>query len=462
MLLGEKLQSAEGRFLVFDKPEGDAFAHEYLMLSENEIKGMLPFGIQSRNTKQSYVYNISGLQSLTELFSQREIVHKELLLIFKGLSAALDGLSEYLLEGSGLMLDPEYIFEDLNRELFFIFIPGAGNDLAVSMRELALFLIKRTDHRDEEAVRDAYDFYKRVYAGDYSTKRYFERDPLFIQNDAIIFNETLPVKSLPEAHSKQDKSGFEYNFGKEDTVVAEGVVGDFDEEEETLERGAFGDYEKAEEVVSGGTLENYDEAEETECERTDFASERTVYALCAAGLILLAAFIGYAGVFSPESLGRIFHNSRAVAFSGITGAILVLIPVMYSKERLLNQRFPNKYAGSGSGRAKKGRRAYSSGPGPQLYYLSTDREGSERSLLFMEFPVLIGKASDCGGIIDSRAVSRHHARIDKRKEGCFITDLGSTNGTWLRGKKLERHCPELLNSGDEIMFADRRYFYTIK
>ena len=133
MLLGEKLQNTEGRFLIFNKPAGDGSEHEYLMLSENEIRGMVSFGIQSRNGKESYVYNISGMQSLTELYLQREIVYRELLVIFKGLSTVFESLSEYLLEGSGLLLDPEYIFEDLNRELFFIFIPGAENELSVSM-----------------------------------------------------------------------------------------------------------------------------------------------------------------------------------------------------------------------------------------------------------------------------------------------------------------------------------------
>ena len=398
MLLGEKLQNTEGRFLIFNKPAGDGSEHEYLMLSENEIRGMVSFGIQSRNGKESYVYNISGMQSLTELYLQREIVYRELLVIFKGLSTVFESLSEYLLEGSGLLLDPEYIFEDLNRELFFIFIPGAENELSVSMRELALFLIKRTDHRDDEAVRDAYDFYKRVYAGDYSTERYLKRE------------------------TAKEARGGEPSYGREARQPVNPA-----------------------EAEAGWSAE----AEGEEPEEKGRISEKTVYGVCAAGLIFLASFISLAAFYSPEGIGRIFYNSEAVAVSGIIGAILVLIPVLYS----------NKKAGSKPDKPAGERKKSPSGTRSGLYYLSADREGAERSIFINEFPFTIGKAADCGGIIDSRAVSRHHARIDKRKGGCYITDLGSTNGTSLGGIKLEPHRRELLSCGDEILFADRTYYY---
>ena len=451
MLLGEKLQSAEGRFLIFDKPAGDDFAHEYLMLSENEIKGLLSFGIQSRNGKESYVYNISGMQSLTELYLQREIVHRELLVIFKGLSTVFEGLSEYLLDGSGLMLDPEYIFEDLNRELFFIFSPGAENEPAASMRELALFLIKRTDHRDKEAVRDAYDFYKRVYAGDYSTKRYFERetagkardgkqsyikevsDPV---NPSTFYREPFFMQN-DETADPDDPSAFYLKYGE----TGKSVSGGHDETWESEP----GKYDEAE----GSEPGKHAETGEAITGKKSRVSERTVYGVCAAGLILLASFITVAAFYSPEGIGRIFYKSEAVAVSGIIGAILVLIPVLYSNR---NARSKNDIP---TGEMKGSYSDTESG----LYYLSADREGEDKSILIKELPFTIGKAADCGGVIDSRAVSRHHARIDKRKGGCYITDLGSTNGTSLGGIKLEPFRPELLSCGDEILFADRAYYY---
>ena len=43
--------------------------------------------------------------------------------------------------------------------------------------------------------------------------------------------------------------------------------------------------------------------------------------------------------------------------------------------------------------------------------------------------LLIGRDSDCQICVTDKSVSRHHARIQREREGFWILDLGSTNGT---------------------------------
>jgi hypothetical protein len=52
-----------------------------------------------------------------------------------------------------------------------------------------------------------------------------------------------------------------------------------------------------------------------------------------------------------------------------------------------------------------------------------------------------------------RIVTRKHAVLEKKKSQWSLTDLGSVNGTWLNGHKLEVHqsCP--LQDGDEMVFG---------
>ncbi|NIR25822.1 MAG: FHA domain-containing protein, partial [Gammaproteobacteria bacterium] len=52
--------------------------------------------------------------------------------------------------------------------------------------------------------------------------------------------------------------------------------------------------------------------------------------------------------------------------------------------------------------------------------------------------------------IDNLAVSNFHARIVKEGEQFFVQDLGSLNGTYLSGKKIEL---SELNFGDEVSIA---------
>lgn len=50
--------------------------------------------------------------------------------------------------------------------------------------------------------------------------------------------------------------------------------------------------------------------------------------------------------------------------------------------------------------------------------------------------------------IDALSVSRVHARIRCRAVDAFIEDLGSKNGTWVNGRKVEGSVH--LEDGDEV------------
>jgi hypothetical protein len=54
------------------------------------------------------------------------------------------------------------------------------------------------------------------------------------------------------------------------------------------------------------------------------------------------------------------------------------------------------------------------------------------------------------GALD-RGVSRVHAQLHLENRHLYITDLGSTNGTYLAGKKLEPNEPTRIKKGDELL-----------
>lgn len=65
--------------------------------------------------------------------------------------------------------------------------------------------------------------------------------------------------------------------------------------------------------------------------------------------------------------------------------------------------------------------------------------------------ILVGRGSDCTINIPDRQVSRYHARISTKKEGIFIEDLGSKNGTHCNGELVQVPCQ--LKDGDLIQIA---------
>ena len=63
-------------------------------------------------------------------------------------------------------------------------------------------------------------------------------------------------------------------------------------------------------------------------------------------------------------------------------------------------------------------------------------------------PNVLGRAPDAAVWIDAPGVSRHHARIRLDGADAVIEDLGSKNGTYLRGQPVTAPCA--LSDGDQI------------
>jgi DNA-binding winged helix-turn-helix (wHTH) protein len=61
---------------------------------------------------------------------------------------------------------------------------------------------------------------------------------------------------------------------------------------------------------------------------------------------------------------------------------------------------------------------------------------------------VLGRVADAAAWMDSPTVSRRHACIRVSTEGATIEDLGSHNGTFLRGERVTKPVP--LRDGDEI------------
>jgi hypothetical protein len=74
--------------------------------------------------------------------------------------------------------------------------------------------------------------------------------------------------------------------------------------------------------------------------------------------------------------------------------------------------------------------------------------------------LVIGRTPDNDIQIDSKFISRHHCQILTQPDACVIEDLNSTNGIYVKSKRVRRHN---LNDGDvvqvgqhEVMYIDER------
>jgi len=67
--------------------------------------------------------------------------------------------------------------------------------------------------------------------------------------------------------------------------------------------------------------------------------------------------------------------------------------------------------------------------------------------------VSFGRASDNSAVLDGdEYASSHHARVESQRDGVWLLDLGSTNGTWLNGARMDgRH---RLRDGDLVRVGE--------
>ena len=64
--------------------------------------------------------------------------------------------------------------------------------------------------------------------------------------------------------------------------------------------------------------------------------------------------------------------------------------------------------------------------------------------------ITIGRALENDIVIDNKLASRYHALIQKIRDQFFVKDMGSTNGTFLNGRRIPADKYVKLNQGDKI------------
>lgn len=90
--------------------------------------------------------------------------------------------------------------------------------------------------------------------------------------------------------------------------------------------------------------------------------------------------------------------------------------------------------------------------GPVLSIIITDKSGSQRRMDFEAVSLRIGRLEDNDVVLPKTNVSKHHAGLTCQDGRYVVTDLQSTNGTFVNGRRISG--PTAIRPGDKVYVGD--------
>lgn len=396
------------------------------MVTENKIKGLLPSSEKHINGELLLYFEITSKQSLQSFFGGRRIGIEFLKKFFVQLKLVNDMLQKYLLDGSCIVLLPEYIFLDVGTEdMYFLYYPDSEEG---SLAELMNFFIAGIDNEDMEAVETVY------------------RIADLIQKEQFVLDEVLEWfqdnrtdgtgKSICYTDSLKEENSWE-----QETVQTSNEKAEWD-----LER----KYPKQEE--SGKT------------KKIAKLIPLMVFLTVGAGVLI------YVMRFCQLSYTEKIYLTAGwgmVAFLLIGAAVWYFMPEITKRQKETepdemgkDYRFVSTNETDRSQEADVGNTVFI----PWTESCENKLYGADRKNKYHidlgKLPLTVGKLPGMVDmIIDEQSISRMHARFSRTGNRIYITDLNSTNGTFRNGMRLEPNASELIEPGDEIRLGKLKFIY---
>ena len=437
--------------ILYGEKDINTDSYQVRMLVGNIIPSLLKCRIQGVDGKFMMYFDITSKQAVSTLYEEKKLGIEDLQLIFGGFVRVMEEAAEYLINPAQLVLKPQYIFADCEKkELFFCLMPGYDKDIKEQFQLLTEYILPKIDHEDGEAVILGYGVYRRTMENSFHLEHIKE-----------------------ELYRKQDnKKEIKTETKKDSREISVQETG-----EENL-------------MQSSEMSENFwreDRAEKTDSHKL-FGKKVTVFAL-----ILLAL----AGVTIAISGGYLPHQDISVllgiVLAGMGGIMLAVViirkakavykqPQRKSREKpqlsetfvrppvneilqegsedsiktMMEKKSPHREREEDFGETVVLSAGVVSGPASLV-----SREPGELAPIYLQEELtVIGKLENaCDAVIDLPTVSRIHAKIRKREEEYYLSDMNSRNGTIVNGRLLLPEEEYRLQEEDEVDFAQARYIF---
>lgn len=153
----EIVKEGNEKYLSLKKMKIDEDNYQIQMILNNTIKGLLPIKIRNINNEKEFLYNITAMSSVNNVFERSLMRKDDLTKLVIEIKQLVENLKEYLLCGNNIKFDLNYIYYQAKQKQYnFVFCPVEVDDFDLQMKSLFNQVLDHINYNDREAVSLAY------------------------------------------------------------------------------------------------------------------------------------------------------------------------------------------------------------------------------------------------------------------------------------------------------------------
>lgn len=400
-----------GNYMMIEVPDNKKSSqYAFKMLEKNNIPGILACKERMEDGKSFWYVDISKKKNLIQEYQDKEMQLEDMIAIFQKITPILEELRIYLLNESMAVMDPEYIYKDLeNDNLYILILPW--NSEEKTLHKLAEFFLEKISHKDENGVNAAYLFYRQQSQSNFSWYH---------------FLPVLEKESILKRQKVKESKNFLLENKDSHTESWKNI------EEKEFEKAAFSGFDEQEFII-------------------DYR-QKSNKKVCCVILILAIALL----IFSFLPIINKILKLSCIALSLLLFIVfLFFILLKENKKEIIknnekNEEYPIQEIDIGG----KETVFFDSYENDTHLKLQWKEKGRKKQFILNEFPCTVGKMKEeVSMVISDLSVSRVHCRFVEKEEKIYIMDLNSTNGTFLNGLPIKNGEILEIEKNDEILIG---------
>jgi len=442
--------------ILYGEDEINTDSYQVRMLVGNVIPSLLKCRIQGMDGRFLVYFDITSKQALSVLYEEKKMGVEDLRLIFGGFVKAMEDAAEYLMNPGQFIISPEYIYTDIEKqEIYFCMMPGYEKDIKEQFQFLTEYILPKIDHQDQDAVILGYGVYKRAMEDSFHLEHI--KEELYKTQGQQGTTTTKAEQMKTESEQRQESEDF--NLEEEGFWENEEINQEFVRDGEKSKRLSLP--QKTGVIVLAAIL-LCGIAAITLMGYLPYLETGTILGIIIVLVACVMLFVYVSKIKKKPGALRQGREEEQDKPKGITGKVptdqtdqsqntIKSVVKSTNKPVVKSSQLHADYgetvvlsAGAVSGPAS----------------LVSKEPGELATIYINEDLTVIGKLETaCDAVISLPTVSRIHAKIRKKEDAYYLTDMNSRNGTAVNGRLLLPDEEYQLEPEDEVDFAQARYIF---